>query len=108
MSSGLAERITVVYQAYLGAGMNSKEALGALGDEDAKQLQRLVPDCTDSKAVSEAAHDANKELAQAREVTALVDEPKDFLKDHFLTDPASKALAQFLDRAGAGTGNNGG
>ena len=68
------------YQAYLGAGMNSNEALEALGDEDAKQLQKLVPNYTDSKAVAEAAQDANKELAQARKVTGLVDEPKDFVK----------------------------
>ncbi|HUA46309.1 MAG TPA: hypothetical protein VMA77_13850 [Solirubrobacteraceae bacterium] len=96
------------YQAYLGTGMNSKEALEALGDEDAKELQKLVPDYTDSKTVAEAAKDANQELAQARKVTGLVDEPKDFIKDHFLTDPATKAVAQFLDTAGAGTGTGSG
>jgi hypothetical protein len=41
---------------------------------------------------------------------ALVDEPTDFVKDHFLTDPASKAVGQFLESAtaGTGTGNGGG
>jgi hypothetical protein len=41
-------------------------------------------------------------------VTGLVDEPKDFIKDHFSTDPASNAAGQLLDSAGVGAGSGSG
>jgi hypothetical protein len=43
---------------------------------------------------------------QARKVTGLVDDPKDFVKDHFVTDPASEAVSQWLDGS-TGDGNGG-
>jgi hypothetical protein len=94
------------YQAELDAGVTPDQALSKLSKDDAKQLQELVPNYKDPKAVAEATKDVNKDLAQARKVTGLVDEPKDFVKDHFVTDPASKAVSQWLDGS-TGDGNGG-
>ncbi len=96
------------YQAELDAGVTPDQALSKLSKDDAKQLQELVPNYKDPKAVAEATKDVNKDLAQARKVTGLVDDPKDFVKDHFVTDPASKAVSQWLDGStGDGSGNGG-
>ncbi len=93
-------------QAELDAGVTPDQALSKLSKDDAKQLQELVPNYKDPKAVAEATKDVNKDLAQARKVTGLVDDPKDFVKDHFVTDPASKAVSQWLDGS-TGDGNGG-
>lgn len=90
------------YQAELDAGVTPDAALSKLSKDDAKQLQELVPNYKDPKAVAEATKEADKELAKA----GLVGEPKDFVKDHFLTDPTAKAVSQWLDGStGDGNGN---
>ena len=92
----------------LDSGVTADQALASLGKDDAKQLEELIPNYTDPKAVAEATKEVNNDLAQARKVTGLVDEPKDFVKDHFLTDPTAKAVSQWLDGStGDGNGDGG-
>jgi hypothetical protein len=96
------------YKAELDSGIAPNQALEHLGKGDAKQLEELIPNYTDPKAVAEATKEVNKDLAQARKVTGLVDEPKDFVKDHFLTDPTAKAVSQWLDGSTGDNNGNGG
>jgi uncharacterized protein YukE len=74
-----------------------------LSKDEIAELKELVPDYTNPEAVAEAAADANKDLAQA----ALLKNPADFLKDHFIEDPAEKALESALGEGGDGNGNGG-
>jgi hypothetical protein len=74
-----------------------------LSKAEIAELKEPVPDYTNREAVAEAATDANKDLAQA----SLLKNPADFLKDHFLEDPAEKALEGTLGQGGNGNGNGG-
>lgn len=84
------------------AALSSGETL-TLSKDDIAELKKLVPDYTNPEAVAEAASEANQDLAQA----ALLKNPADFLKDHFVMDPIEKTLAGAIDGNGNGSGNGG-
>jgi uncharacterized protein YukE len=88
------------YSSVLSSGI----PVDSLSKEDIDALKELVPDYQDPKAVAEAAADANKDLAQA----ALLKDPKDFLQEHFITDPLEGAVAGAIDGNGNGNGSGNG
>jgi uncharacterized protein YukE len=86
------------YDADLSAGTGSLSSFSAA---EQKTLKELIPDTADPAAVSAADKQINEDLTEARGGAA-ADALKDFLKDTFVTDPASDAAGQAID------GNKGG
>jgi uncharacterized protein YukE len=73
-----------------------------LSKEEIETLEELVPDdYKDAADVAQAAADANRNLSTA----ALLKEPGDFIKDHFVTDPIEGAVAGAVDGKGNGNGS---